>query len=42
MINRKIFNGIKVGYHMNKKRWITLYPDSDIHKEIVKDLIKDS
>ena len=42
MINREIFNGIKVGYHMNKKHWITLYPESDVHKELVEDLIKDS
>lgn len=42
MINREIFNGIKGGYHMNKKHWITLYPDSDVHKELVSDLVKDS
>lgn len=42
MINLEIFNGIKAGYHMNKKHWITLYPESDVHKELVEDLIKDS
>lgn len=42
MINREIFSGIKTGYHMNKKHWITLYPESDIHKGLVEDLIRDS
>jgi predicted DNA-binding protein (MmcQ/YjbR family) len=28
MINKSIFSGIQGGYHMNKKHWITIVPDS--------------
>lgn len=41
-INRAIFDGIKPGYHMNKKHWISLYSESDLHEEIVEYLIKNS
>lgn len=39
MINKTIFSGIQGGYHMNKKYWITIIPDSDIDERFLKDLI---
>lgn len=42
MINRQIFAGIKGGYHMNKKHWITVLPDSDVDESLVRDLVRAS
>ncbi len=39
MINKSIFSGIQGGYHMNKKHWITIVPDSDVDESLLKDLI---
>src|SRR5690606_16176220 len=36
---RDIYPSIRPGYHMNKKHWITIYPDKEITKELVTDLV---
>ncbi|MDO4911535.1 MAG: MmcQ/YjbR family DNA-binding protein [Corynebacterium sp.] len=30
------------GYHMNKKHWISVYPDEQLTEELLTDLIKNS
>ena len=34
--------GIKPGYHMNKKHWISVYFNSDVPEKTIKDLVKQS
>lgn len=36
------YEGIKPGYHMNKKHWISVYFNSDVPKKTIKDLVKQS
>ncbi|TCH65259.1 MmcQ/YjbR family DNA-binding protein [Acinetobacter sp. ANC 4862] len=36
---RDIYPSIRPGYHMNKKHWITIYPDKEITRELVQDLV---
>jgi len=36
---RDLYPSIRPGYHMNKKHWITIYPDQEIAMELVKDLV---
>jgi len=39
---RSIYEGIKAGYHMNKKHWNTVSVDSDVDDELLKELIDHS
>lgn len=36
------YEGIKPGYHMNKKHWISVYFDKDVPDKTIKDLVKRS
>lgn len=36
------YEGIKPGYHMNKKHWISVYFDKDVPDKMVKDLVRQS
>ncbi|MFF1818212.1 MmcQ/YjbR family DNA-binding protein [Kribbella sp. NPDC058245] len=35
-------DGITPGYHMNKKRWITLHPSGGLPETLIDDLVTDS
>lgn len=39
---REQHRDITVGYHMNKKHWITLNPGGDLHMDLVDDLVTES
>lgn len=39
---RDNYEGIKPGYHMNKRHWISVYFDSDVPDERIKELVKQS
>jgi predicted DNA-binding protein (MmcQ/YjbR family) len=39
---RSIYEGIKAGYHMNKKHWNTVNVSSDVDDELLKELIDHS
>lgn len=39
---REMFNGVRPGYHLNKRHWNTISIDSDVPKEIIKAMIKES
>ena len=36
------YEGVKPGYHMNKKHWISVYFGKDVSDKIIKDLVKQS
>lgn len=36
------YEGIKPGYHMNKKHWISVYFDKDVSDKTIKDLARQS
>lgn len=36
------YEGVKPGYHMNKKHWISVYFDKDVSDKMIKDLVKRS
>ena len=36
------YEGIKPGYHMNKKHWISVYFDTDVPDRTIKDLVRRS
>lgn len=36
------YEGIRPGYHMNKKYWISVYFDKDVPDKMIKDLVKQS
>lgn len=36
------YEGIKPGYHMNKKHWISVYFDKDVPDKKIEDLVKQS
>ena len=36
------YEGIKPGWHMNKKHWISVYPGEEISEALLRDLINDS
>lgn len=36
------YEGIKPGYHMNKKHWISVYFDKDVPDQTIKELVKQS
>lgn len=36
------YEGVKPGYHMNKKHWISVYFDKDVPDKMIKDLVKQS
>jgi len=39
---REAFEGISPGYHMNKKHWNTILPNSDVPFELLEKMIVDS
>jgi len=39
---REEFNGIKPGYHMNKKHWNSIYTDSDVPWKLIQELTNHS
>ena len=39
---RQKYPEITVGYHMNKRHWITLHPNGDLDKKLVKELVAKS
>lgn len=39
---RESFFGVKDGYHMNHKYWITVLLDSDVSAKLLKQMIQDS
>lgn len=39
---RDKYEGIKPGYHMNKKHWISVYFGKDVPDKMIKDLVKQS
>lgn len=36
------YEGIKPGYHMNKKHWISVYFEMDVPEKTIKELVKHS
>jgi predicted DNA-binding protein (MmcQ/YjbR family) len=36
------YQGIKPGYHMNKKHWISAYFNSDVPDSVIKELVRKS
>ena len=36
------YEGVKPGYHMNKKHWISVYFGKDVSDKTIKDLVKRS
>lgn len=36
------YDGVKPGYHMNKKHWISVYFNKDVSDKMIKDLVKQS
>lgn len=36
------YEGIKPGYHMNKKHWISVYFNEDVPDKTIKELVKQS
>ena len=36
------YNGIKPGYHMNKKHWISVYFNKDVPDSKIKELVEKS
>ncbi len=36
------YKGIKPGYHMNKKHWISVYFNQDVPDSMIKDLVRNS
>lgn len=39
---RDIYPYIRVGWHMNKRHWITVYEDGELDESLVKDLVINS
>lgn len=39
---RDKYEGIRPGYHMNKRHWVSVYFDSDVLDETIKELVKQS
>lgn len=39
---RDKYEGIRPGYHMNKRHWVSVYFDSDVPDETIKELVKQS
>ena len=42
LINQEIYRSIELGYHMNKKHWISVYPGEDINESLLEDLVNES
>ncbi len=36
------YEGVKPGYHMNKKHWISVCFDKDVSEKMIKELVKQS
>lgn len=36
------YEGIKPGYHMNKKHWISVYFEKDVPEKVIHDLVRQS
>ena len=39
---RDTYSSIRVGYHMNKRHWISIFVGKQIHVELIEDLVKAS
>ena len=39
---REAYDDIRPGYHMNKKHWISVYPDGRVDPELLGDLVTES
>ena len=39
---RELYQGIRPGYHMNKKHWNSVYVNQDVPDELIYELIKKS
>ncbi len=39
---QEMYEGIKPGYHMNKKHWISVYFNSDVPGSKIKELVRQS
>ena len=39
---RQQYPFIAPGYHMNKKHWISVYPHSELHQQLIEELVTDS
>lgn len=39
---RDVYPSIKVGYHMNKRHWISIYEGDQIHADLIHDLVETS
>lgn len=39
---RSRYAGIKAGWHMNKKYWISVYFDSDVPDDVIRELVRKS
>ncbi len=42
MFFRSKFEGVKPGYHMNKKHWNSVYLASDVPESLIREMIDDS
>ena len=40
--NEGEYDGIRPGYHMNKRHWISVYFNSDVHDDKIKELVRKS
>ncbi|MDQ9021562.1 MmcQ/YjbR family DNA-binding protein [Acinetobacter sichuanensis] len=41
-ILRELYPSIKMGYHMNKRHWISVYAGEKIDAQLIEDLVKTS
>lgn len=39
---REQYQQISLGYHMNKRHWITVHPGEDVSRELVEELVTES
>lgn len=39
---QELYEGIKPGYHMNKKHWISVYFNTDVPDRTIKELVRQS
>ena len=39
---KSVYDGIVPAYHMNKTHWITVYPESDVPDELIRQLTMNS
>jgi predicted DNA-binding protein (MmcQ/YjbR family) len=39
---REQYEGVKAGYHMNKRHWISIYFGTDVNDETIRELVRNS